>query len=94
MRPFSIVTQGISEERWNMATEGYEPEDERTAFAHVLEECGEVIQAYGKCMRFGWDSVWSEQIHDESLKTNEETLFEEMNDLYKALKRWKKFNNG
>ena len=26
----------------------------------LIEECGEVIQAATKCLRFGWDESWSD----------------------------------
>jgi hypothetical protein len=43
----------------------------------LIEECGEVIQAATKCLRFGWDNQ-----HD--YRINHESLAKEMGDLLGA----------
>lgn len=41
----------------------------------LMEECGEVIQAAAKCLRFGWDRNW----HDYGV--NHEVLANEIGDV-------------
>lgn len=51
-------------------------ETERLIF--LIEECGEVIQAATKIMRFGWDSYHP---NDAAKTTNRTLLFREITDL-------------
>jgi NTP pyrophosphatase (non-canonical NTP hydrolase) len=48
----------------------------KEVFCITQEECAEVTQAISKIFRFGFDSV-----HPVSLKTNQESLEEEVGDL-------------
>lgn len=61
---------------------GFESKTKEQALAHIIEECGEVIMAFGKLHRFGENSY---SPSDPSKQTNKEWLQKELIDLYGAL---------
>lgn len=56
------------------------------ALAHVVEECGEVLAAAGKCQRWGLDSVNPELPADQQ-ETNCAWLLRELDDLEGTIHR-------
>lgn len=58
--------------------------------AHIAEECGEFIAAYGKGQRFGWQSVNPELPPDQQ-ETNQEWALRELNDLFRSIKAYHAF---
>ena len=54
--------------------------------AHVVEECGEVLQAAGKCQRWGFLSV-NPELDEEDQETNINWLSRELKDLEGAVER-------
>lgn len=56
------------------------------ALAHAAEECGELIAALGKSMRWGLDSV-NPELPVEEQETNRDWVLREMLDLRGALDR-------
>ncbi len=66
--------------------ERFLPTTHEAKLARVIEECGEVIQMYGKCMRHGYYSV-NPLLPPEEQETNMDALYRELNDLQDALKR-------
>lgn len=67
-----------------MAHEEFRPKDLNGAIAHLIEECGEVLAAAGKSVRFGLDSV-NPLIPENERETNAAWLWREMDDLEKAI---------
>lgn len=59
------------------------------ALAHVVEECGEVLAAAGKCQRWGMDSV-NPELPPEDQETNRDWLSRELDDLEGAIARLRK----
>ena len=59
------------------------------ALAHVVEECGEVLAAAGKCQRWGMDSV-NPELLPEDQETNREWLLRELDELEGAIARLRK----
>jgi len=49
----------------------------------VFEECGELIAALGKTMRFGWDST--DPVNTNNIETNAEWVRREMIDVVMAI---------
>ena len=66
----------------------YEPTHDTQAVAYLCEECGEVLAAAGKSLRWGLDSVNPELDNPE---TNREWLLRELVDLEGAIKRVRAF---
>lgn len=66
----------------------YEPQDEYQALVHLVEECGEVIAAAGKAMRFGLLSV-NPELPPEKQETNIDWVRREVMDLDAAIKKWR-----
>ena len=56
------------------------------ALAHLVEECGEVLAAAGKCQRWGMDSV-NPELPAEQQETNRDWLLRELADLEGAIIR-------
>lgn len=52
--------------------------------AHVAEECGEFVAAFGKSCRWGWDSV-NPELPKSKQETNLKWMRREMRDLKKAI---------
>lgn len=63
--------------------ENYKPTNSDEAIAYLIEECGEVLQAAGKCLRFGYTN-WNPNIPVKI--TNREQLLEELLDLENAIR--------
>jgi len=59
------------------------------ALSHVVEECGEVLAAAGKCQRWGMDSV-NPELPPEDQETNRDWLSRELDDLEGAIGRLRK----
>lgn len=68
----------------------YEPADERQAVAYLIEECGEVLAAAGKSLRWGLESV-NPELAPEEQETNRDWLLREMKDLSGAVRRVRTF---
>lgn len=68
----------------------YEPKTREQFFGYLIEECGEVLHAAGKTLRWGEYSVNPELPHH-SRTTNIAWLRAEMSDLRGALDRMEKF---
>lgn len=62
----------------------YLSEDVDQSLAHVVEECGEFLQAAGKTQRWGWDST-NPEIPAEERETNLQWLRRELTDLEEAI---------
>ena len=59
------------------------------ALAHVVEECGEVLAAAGKCQRWGVRSV-NPLLPPEKQEMNRDWLLRELDDLEGAIARLRK----
>ena len=68
----------------------YEPASAEQAIAYLCEECGEVLAAAGKSLRWGLDSSNPELPLDER-ELNRDWLLREMKDLAGAVKRVRAF---
>ena len=62
----------------------YEPKTEPQILGHLIEECGEVLAAAGKSLRWGLDGV-NPELPVPERETNREWLLREMEDLELAL---------
>lgn len=71
----------------------YASKDMDMALSHVVEECGEVIAAYGKCRRFGPLSV-NPELPVEEQEMNGDWLLREIKDLQRAISVFGKFLNA
>src|ERR1019366_3842695 len=63
--------------------------DKGSALGRFIEECGEVLAAAGKTVRYGWHS-YNPLLPVEQRETNEDWLRREMEDLESAIARLKK----
>lgn len=69
----------------------YEPHTVQQTLGYLIEECGEVLAAAGKSLRWGLDSTNPEiEGDDDLLETNEEWLLREMVDLEGAIQRMRR----
>ena len=68
----------------------YEPTHTHQAIAYLIEECGEVLAAAGKSLRWGLDSV-NPELPIEQQEANRDWLLREMKDLAGAVKRVRAF---
>lgn len=64
--------------------EAYRSKTPRQALAHLVEECGEVVAAAGKTMRFGWWSV-NPELPPEKQETNLDWTLREIANLERAI---------
>lgn len=62
-------------------------------FGYLTEECGEVLQAAGKTLRWGLESV-NPEIPPDERESNEAWLRRELDDLEGAILRMRQFLNG
>jgi hypothetical protein len=69
----------------NSHWETYFQDEDQAKVAHVIEECGEVVQAHGKLLRFGPQSV-NPELPKEKQITNADSFNNELHDLYHALR--------
>lgn len=65
-------------------TPGFESKTIDQALAHIIEEAGEVITAFGKAQRFGWDSV-NPLLPEKEQESNRDWFLRELKDLEKAI---------
>lgn len=70
----------------------YQSTNPRQALAHVIEECGELLAAAGKTVRWGWDSV-NPEIPTDQQETNLDWLMRELDDLDFAISEFRKHIN-
>lgn len=68
----------------------YEPADTEQAIAYLIEECGEVLAAAGKSLRWGLES-FNPELPIDDRELNSEWLLREMKDLAGAVKRVRAF---
>ena len=68
----------------NMKPE-YRPKTTLEKLGYLVEECGEVMAAAGKTIRWGLDSVNPELSQDEQ-ETNRDWLLRELSDLKRAIR--------
>ena len=68
--------------------EEYKPTTQMQVLGHFLEELGEVLQAIGKSIRFGWDSS-NPELPKEKRITNLQWVKEEVRDLERAMSNFK-----
>lgn len=71
-------------------TPGYEPKSQEEAIAHLSEECGEVVTAIGKAMRFGLDS-YNPELPPEQRETNRQWITREVADLILAIANYQRW---
>lgn len=62
----------------------YRPKTEQQALGWLIEECGEVLAAAGKSVRWGLDSV-NPELKLEDRERNRDWLFRELKDLQAAI---------
>lgn len=62
----------------------YRSRNVEQAIAHIVEECGELLAAYGKAKRWGWQSV-NPELSSEQQETNQEWFIREFRDLKRAM---------
>lgn len=62
----------------------YEPKTDVQKLAHLVEECGEVMAAAGKTLRWGLDS-YNPEVPVSERETNQEWLLREIADLELAI---------
>lgn len=70
----------------------YEPVDAAQAIAYLCEECGEVLAAAGKTLRWGVDGT-NPELPPVNRETNRAWLLREMKDLAGAVRRVRAFLN-
>lgn len=63
----------------------YIPKTDREKIGYLIEECGEVLQACGKSLRWGLESS-NPELSPEERETNREWLARELNDLQRAMR--------
>lgn len=64
----------------------YEPKTDRQLLAYLIEECGEVLAAAGKSLRWGYASA-NPELPEEQQETNAAWLRRELDDLSAAVER-------
>jgi hypothetical protein len=62
----------------------YEPKTDLQKLGHLIEECGEVMAAAGKSLRWGLDS-YNPEVPVEKRETNRDWLLREITDLELAI---------
>lgn len=76
--------------------ERYGSTSREQAAAHIIEECGEVLAAGGKAIRFGWQAV-NPEIPVSDQETNLDWFERELKDLERAIEAYwlqKEDSNG
>lgn len=66
----------------------YEPKTNMQRFGYVVEECGEVLQAIGKTIRWGLESV-NPELPPAQQESNAAWILRELDDLTGAIERLK-----
>lgn len=69
-----------------MSNEKYVRHDLDSCLGHLIEECGEVLEAAGKTLRWGWYSV-NPELPPEEQEQNRNWLARELSDLDDAINR-------
>ena len=69
-----------------MSNEKYIRHDLDSCLGHLIEECGEVLEAAGKTLRWGWYSV-NPELPPEAQEQNRDWLMRELSDLDGAMNR-------
>lgn len=64
----------------------YEPQTDEERLGYLVEECGEVMAAVGKTLRWGLESV-NPELPPEQQETNREWILRELKDLSGAIRR-------
>lgn len=64
----------------------YEPADEKQRLGYLIEECGEVLAAAGKSLRWGYESS-NPELLPEDRETNRAWLRRELGNLKAAIER-------
>lgn len=64
----------------------YEPKTLEQIIGYVVEECGEVVSAIGKSLRWGLDSV-NPELPKEEQETNSDWILRELDDLEDGIER-------
>lgn len=65
--------------------EEYKPRTREQKLGYLMEECGEVLAAAGKLLRWGPDSV-NPELPPEAQETNRDWLMRELHDLERAIR--------
>lgn len=68
----------------------YEPKTREQFYGYLIEECGEVLHAAGKTLRWGEDSV-NPELPEHVRKTNLVWLRRELRDLRGAIERMERW---
>lgn len=68
----------------------YEPQTRVQFYGYLIEECGEVLAAAGKTLRWG-ELSYNPEIPLEQRETNEAWLLRELKDLKGAINRMEEF---
>lgn len=63
----------------------YKPESEEEKIGYLVEECGEVMAAVGKSLRWGLESV-NPELPGEMQETNYNWILRELKDLKRAVR--------
>jgi NTP pyrophosphatase (non-canonical NTP hydrolase) len=69
----------------NKMKKKYGPKDRTQKMGYLVEECGEVLAAVGKTMRWGFDSV-NPELPSHEQETNGAWILRELKDLKRAIK--------
>jgi NTP pyrophosphatase (non-canonical NTP hydrolase) len=75
---------------WSPRKPEYKPQSPSQALAYLMEEMGEAVQASGKILRWGLDSV-NPELPPERQETNRHRLARELRDVETAIwlvRRW------
>ncbi len=67
--------------------------DTHSILSHLVEECGEVLAAAGKSLRWGLESV-NPELQPADQETNRAWLFRELRDLEAVIERFRKHEEG
>lgn len=73
--------------------EQYEPKTVEQKLGYLVEECGEVLAAVGKSLRWGLES-FNPEIPIEKRETNRQWALREIQDLKGAIRRIEEVLNG
>lgn len=62
----------------------YAPKSDLDTFGYLVEECGEVLQAVGKALRWGLESA-NPELPEEQRETNRDWILRELQDVERAV---------
>lgn len=66
-------------------TDEYKPVTVEERLGYLVEECGEVMAAVGKSLRFGLEA-YNPELPDEEIELNKDWVLRELKDLTRAIK--------